>query len=79
MIRLSLLLSTGKRLSIAETLRMGRLEAYKRNQSAISELPDSYRYLSLTLPICSLLEAPTISFRKHFREPQISIARYAAS
>jgi hypothetical protein len=28
--------------------------------------PDSYRYLSLTLPICSLLEAPTISFRKSF-------------
>ncbi len=27
---------------------MGRFEAYKRNQSAISELPDSYRYLSLT-------------------------------
>jgi hypothetical protein len=36
---LSLLLSTGKRLSIAETLRMGRLEAYKRNQSAISGTP----------------------------------------
>ena len=51
-------------MSIAETLRIRRLEAYKRNQSAIAELPDSYRYLSLTLPSASFLESAENPFRK---------------